>query len=141
MAFLPLNLCPNCGCELADGHCIVCNPRDDIEQRVAEAVTVLGPCCICERTHEVVNVVMLAKKAPQPGVGCWGCYECGLPMEGAVAVLCQECFALHRDGKAQIKFACVGAPRLGMRVPIASLTEDFYHHRARHFIAGKYSPN
>jgi|GEM_PF-6289880 len=113
--------------------------QDDPDETIN--LTTLGPCCICECAHGALNLVMLNKKAPTPGVGTWGCSECGLQMQGALAVLCMDCFRAFRDGKAQIKFACVGAPSAGMRVPVETLTEEFNHHRARHFIADKFSPN
>ena len=101
----------------------------------------MGPCCICQCPHNALNLILLDKKAPSPGVGAWGCQECGLPLAGAIAVLCQPCFIAYQNGDAQIKFVCDGAPAAGKRVPVENLTEPFQHNRARHFIADKFSVN
>jgi hypothetical protein len=51
----------------------------------------LGSCCICGKEDETVrNLGMLSFRAPIPGTG-WGCVQCGLPMDGAQVVICDEC--------------------------------------------------
>jgi len=52
----------------------------------------LGPCCACHGTRRVRNIVMLPRRAPVPGT-VWGCFVCGLPGDGAIAVLCDPCHA------------------------------------------------
>jgi len=85
----------------------------------------LGPCCVCLRTgSEVRNLLMLERKAPMPGRG-WGCFTCGLPFDGAVAVVCDGC--LH----APLRFACRGYPAEDGRVPIESLTGSHQHDRTK----------
>ena len=36
-------LCPSCGYETDDGHCIVCHPRDDIEKRISKQTREANP--------------------------------------------------------------------------------------------------
>lgn len=61
--------------------------------------------------------MMLEYKAPTPGTG-WGCRECGLEQDGALAVLCDDCI----EKRAPIRWACLGDPaRLG-RVEVEQLT-------------------
>ena len=50
----------------------------------------LGPCCQCECTDGVRNIFLLNRRGAIPGRG-WGCVVCGLPPDGAVAVLCDAC--------------------------------------------------
>lgn len=89
----------------------------------------LGQCCACERDGEAVrNVVMLDYKSPEPGDGCWGCFQCGLPMAGAVAVLCDECVSLRQP----LRFACLGSPAENRRIAIEKLTERFEHDMSKH---------
>src|SRR6476659_4409564 len=84
----------------------------------------LGPCCGCERTDGVKNVVMLHQRGVMPGRG-WGCFVCGLPADGAVAVLCDACL-----GRAP-KFACRGYPAEDGRVPVSDLPPGDFDHDAR----------
>lgn len=50
----------------------------------------LGPCCVCGGTEKVRTILALHKKCPT-GRGGWGCLVCGLPSDGAVAVVCDAC--------------------------------------------------
>jgi len=85
----------------------------------------LGPCCVCEKAGpDVRNVVMLDRKGPVPGRG-WGCLVCDLPLDGAVAVLCDDCLA-NRAG--EIRFVCNGCPKDG-RLPIEELAFEPFEHR------------
>jgi len=91
----------------------------------------LGSCCVCEvRGPQVRNVVMLNKRHPDPipRFGCWGCFQCGLPCEGAVAVLCDDCVRHQRT----VRFACSGPAGLDRRIPIERLTEPFLHDESKH---------
>lgn len=82
----------------------------------------LGPCCVCGVIGPTVrNIMMLDQRTPTPGSG-WGCFVCGLPMDGAVAVLCDAC--TH----SEIKFVCDGYPAEGKRVPVAELSADVFAH-------------
>ena len=83
----------------------------------------LGPCCACrQRGPTVRNIVMLTFRAPLPGRG-WGCFQCGLPSDGAIAVLCDRCL----ESSAPILDACAGYPASGGRVPRESLDIPFDH--------------
>jgi hypothetical protein len=74
----------------------------------------LGPCCACGKSGpDVRNIMMLDRLCPTPGRG-WGCVQCGLPPDYAIAVLCDACLA----GKAEIKFVCTGYPASGGRTAI-----------------------
>lgn len=92
----------------------------------------LGTCCVCGGTDQVRNVCQLEQRAPIPGRGGWGCFVCGLPMEGAVAVLCDKCFDLVAAKKAEIKFAVAGYPAENKRVPISSLRGEHKHDMSKH---------
>jgi hypothetical protein len=88
----------------------------------------LGPCCACGKEGpDVRNIVMLDKLAPIPGKG-WGCFVCGLPNDGAVAVLCDRCLEQEREPI----MACRGYPGIDGRVPIEDITGDFRHNMALH---------
>lgn len=85
----------------------------------------LGPCCACEKTgHDVRNIVCLNQKGPSPGKG-WGCLTCHLPQDGAVAVLCDDCFV---DLEAEIIYVCTGYPAIDGRTPIAELAHEPFEH-------------
>lgn len=91
----------------------------------------LGRCCHCEREGPGVRVrsfVLLGVRSPKPGDGCWGCLQCGLPMAGAIAVLCDECL----EHGLPAKLACLGPPGANRRVPIEQLTELFEHDMSKH---------
>ena len=91
----------------------------------------LGSCCICETYFGVRNIVMLDRRAPIAGHG-WGCVVCGLPSDGAVAVLCDGCLELFQAGGVCL-FACRGYPAKDGRVPFADLSpEPFGHDEAKH---------
>lgn len=77
--------------------------------------TNLGKCCSCEKEGpDVRNVMALPFKKPstEPG-SAWGCFVCGLPNEGAIAVLCDDC--LH-NGK--IRFVVDGYAGDNLRLPV-----------------------
>lgn len=86
----------------------------------------LGPCCICEGTKKVRNILHLHHKAPIAGRG-WGCVVCHIPPDGAVAVICDHCLALYHAHKAELKFACKGYPAIDGRVPIGDLQGEHEH--------------
>jgi len=88
----------------------------------------LGKCCVCGGSRRVRNIVRLNKRATVAGQGCWGCVLCGLPMAGAVAVLCDECF----EHDIQPRFACIGEPGDNARMVIELLTQPFEHDLAKH---------
>ena len=88
----------------------------------------LGPCCVCGTTGETVrNIMMLNKRAPTPGYG-WACFQCGLPPDGAIAVLCDGCL----EANAKITHICDGYPAEGKRVPLDLSAPDFDHDMSKH---------
>ena len=85
----------------------------------------LGPCCACGKSGpDVRNVVMLSRRGPTPGKG-WGCVVCGLPLDGAIAVLCDGCL----EAQAEIRFVCIGYPAEDGRLPIEELPFEFFDHQ------------
>lgn len=80
-----------------------------------------GACCGCGRTGVVRTIVMLSRRGPTPGRG-WGCVECGLPLDGAIAVMCDAC-----EG-TEPTFVCEGYPVTPGRVPLNSLSPDVFDH-------------
>jgi hypothetical protein len=81
----------------------------------------LGPCCGCGTTLGVTHVMMLPRRAPVPGTG-WGCVVCGLPSDGAIAVMCDTCV-----GEEPLA-VCFGFAREGVRVPIGVLPPGVFDH-------------
>jgi hypothetical protein len=90
----------------------------------------LGKCCNCSKDEDVRNILMLDLRAPIAGMG-WGCFQCGLPLDGAVAVLCDDCMK-QLDGGYPL-FVCAGYPKENERVSIQSLSsEKFSHDMSKH---------
>lgn len=79
-------------------------------------------CCACEACG-ARNVMMLPRCGPTPGKG-WGCFLCDLPMDGAIAVLCDACL----ETNAEPKFVVVGFLASGERMPIDKLPEEVFEH-------------
>ncbi len=73
----------------------------------------LGPCCACKGTRAVRNIIALPFEGPVPGTG-WGCVQCGLPANGAVAVVCDECL----ESNAERVEICYGYPGDKGRTPM-----------------------
>ena len=87
----------------------------------------LGSCCICEVNDDTVrNAIQLDFKVFGSET-CWGCFRCGLPMEGAVAALCDACFEKYRDDpdmEAHITFLMDTADR---RIPVPPVAARVPH--------------
>src|SRR4051812_30358355 len=95
-------------------------------------MTAFGPCCGSQTTAGVTNVVMLDPRGPVPGQG-WGCVVCGLPADGAVAVLCNDCVLAYEDDPKVLRFACRGYATSGQRIPIDELPPGEHRHdEAKH---------
>jgi hypothetical protein len=91
---------------------------------VPEAID-LGPCCACGATGPSVrNILMLPRRAPVPGTG-WGCLQCGLPPDGASAILCDDCAAAEVAPREVI----AGYPAAKGRAPIGDLIDGGFDHR------------
>jgi hypothetical protein len=90
----------------------------------------LGKCCVCEREDPTVRNILALHFVAPAGRG-WGCMICGLPLNGAIAVVCDDCLPTIQAG-ANPKFVCVGYPSANERVPFSSLTEPFDHDMSKH---------
>jgi hypothetical protein len=89
-----------------------------------------GPCCACGQSGPAVrNILMLPQKAPIAGHG-WGCVQCGLPSDGAVAIVCDDC--LQDDALPPLQWACCGFPATDGRVPITELIGHHEHNLDLH---------
>lgn len=73
------------------------------------------------------NVAMLDQKAPIPETG-WGCFQCGLPQNGALAVLCDDCI----ENIAPILRAYLGDPASQERIEIERLSGPHRCDLAKH---------
>lgn len=83
----------------------------------------LGSCCACRLFKpDVRHIVCLPFKAPVPGTG-WGCVQCGIPMDGATAVLCDDCVQMEEP----LQEICYGLPAEMQRVPIAEYADGEAH--------------
>jgi len=87
----------------------------------------LGPCCACQRAAST-KVVMLEILSPTPGHG-WGCIDCGLPPNGAIAVVCDDCF---RDQR-RLLYVCTGFPGTEGRTHWSAMKQEaFLHDQSKH---------
>lgn len=87
----------------------------------------LGPCCACGQSRpDVRNIMMLNQMGPTPGKG-WACFQCGLPPNGAIAVLCDSCL----EKQADIRFVCLGYAAEAGRLPIEELEFEAFEHDMR----------
>jgi hypothetical protein len=93
----------------------------------------LGSCCVCGGERHVRNVIMLGSKAPVAGRG-WGCLQCGLPADGAMAVVCDGCMGDDAPDVVvgRLRWACRGYPAEDGRVPVGELTGSHEHDMSRH---------
>jgi len=88
----------------------------------------LGTCCACRKSGPTVrNIMCLPVRSPTPGFG-WGCFVCGLPSNGAVAVVCDSCL----ESGAPLLDVCHGYPKENMRTARESCIEAFDHDLSRH---------
>lgn len=88
----------------------------------------LGACCACRKRDATVrNIMMLQTPAPVPGTG-WGCIVCGLPSDGAIAVVCDACL----EAELPILDVCVGYASHDERVSSTTLAGTFEHNLALH---------
>lgn len=91
----------------------------------------LGPCCNCGSTGDFVrNILMMKFTAPESGKG-WGCFQCDLPNDGAVAVLCDGCLEQISRDQVQIPQVCIGEPGNGKRVAVTDYEHEPFDHNLR----------
>jgi len=96
-----------------------------------EGITITGPCCACRRQDvELRNVVCMAFRGPITATGKgWGCAVCGLPTDGAIAIVCDDC----RESDAAILDVCAGYAADPARVEASPLRgRPWEHRRERH---------
>lgn len=86
-----------------------------------------GNCCACGKDNHPRNFIMLDKRAPVPGTG-WGCMVCRLPLDGAIAVVCDTCLKTA----AEIRWAVRGKLWEKGRVEVGELHEPFNHDLKMH---------
>ena len=94
-------------------------------------VDILKPhlCCACGESKICRVIATLNLKAPIPGTG-WSCVVCGLPADGAIAVICDDCEA---DPNVEIRWAVVGSLCVSdARIPIEELTGSHPHNARYH---------
>ncbi len=84
----------------------------------------LGACCACRLFKpDVRNVVCLSFKAPVAGTG-WGCVQCGLALDGAVAVICDDCLEMA----APLQELCHSFPADRQRAAYTTYAGGERHH-------------
>lgn len=90
-----------------------------------------GACCICRKEGATVrNFVMLQLLSPIPGNG-WGCMVCGLPPNGATAVVCDSC--VSQEPLPEVRDVIVGHAAAKLRMPRCELGDEvFDHDRSKH---------
>ncbi|MCL6578010.1 MAG: hypothetical protein K6T73_01305 [Candidatus Bathyarchaeota archaeon] len=108
--------------EILDGDC---------DHKEIDKALDIGSCCACGKEDKTVrNLIMLNLKGHVSGAG-WGCFVCGLPPDGAIAVICDEC--VERNVKTdEIKWVIKGyalEKGMGLRT---ELTEPFGHDMTKH---------
>ncbi|MEH2164545.1 MAG: hypothetical protein V7K38_26715 [Nostoc sp.] len=129
--------CPRCDCTTLKyqenygyWECLDCGhvwALDTDDPDYDEEPLDLGACCGCGTRHSrVQNILTLQKKALIPGTG-WSCFVCGIPADGAIAIVCDNCLAQIEDGKQILKQAVYGDVLDKKRCDINLLTEDFRH--------------
>ena len=99
----------------------------------------LGACCVCFKVGPTVrNLFSIYNECAVVGHG-WGCLGCGLPPNGAIAVLCDDCIGpLDEKGRPTLAkipiFACRGWPGTDGREPIEMTyaRPEFKHDDSRH---------
>lgn len=98
-------------------------PAVDLDEPPPEEELGILTCCACRQSGPTVrNLVLLPVRAPVPGTG-WGCVVCGLPSDGAIAVVCDTCL----EADAPIVEAIEGYASKGGRVRRDTLTVPFDH--------------
>ena len=84
-----------------------------------------GTCCICEQEIEDPVLLSLSFKIHVESETKWGCYQCGLPNEGAVAVICDDCFDEDDvDFEDKIKYLMNGGRG---RIPVPPVEDRIPH--------------
>jgi len=113
----------------ADNDDELCESFDPIDTQDFED---FGTCCVCgcepNPERPVHNFICLDFKAPNPGHG-WGCAVCGLPPNGAVAVICDRCL---EEQNFAFKWICGEFGKDETRLPYPENPEEFKHDETKH---------
>ena len=118
--------CQSCGCLWGDDE-------DDPDYADEEALD-LGACCRCgKHDSSVRNLINLSRRTSIPGTG-WGCMVCNLPLDGASAIVCDECLEeVALQGPASLRYAIHGYPTAKERIEIDKLPPgEFKHTKEMH---------
>lgn len=90
-----------------------------------------GPCCQCGQPSEtVLNFIFHPHRTAIAGTG-WGCFICGLSMDGVIAVFCDTCVA---GDELKTNWICLGHPASGQRMSVDLLDPEshFLHDLSKH---------
>lgn len=88
----------------------------------------VAKCCACGEVKVLRNILTIERRAPEIGTG-WGCVQCGLPQDGAVAIVCDDC--LNAD--TPVFLVCLGHAMGQERIPLRDLSpKPFSHNLALH---------
>jgi hypothetical protein len=97
---------------------------DDFDEYKEEADPIdFGPCCVCGKEDATVRNIMMLNKRTPAGYG-WGCLQCDLPMEGAIAVICDECLVPD----VVIKEYVFGQVSDKKRALVSTLSDEVFDH-------------
>ncbi|MCV3215115.1 hypothetical protein OGM63_16610 [Plectonema radiosum NIES-515] len=126
--------CPECGStnitysdDFDEYLCRNCESMWDDDYYSDEEPLDLGACCACGKTEKVENILTINKRAPIPGTG-WSCVVCGLPYDGAVTVMCDDCVV----GNKEPKEVCYGYVKDKKRISYTALSEEEFNHNFQH---------
>lgn len=92
-----------------------------------------GTCCVCEEeSKDVNNFIMLPYQAPVLGTG-WGCFQCSMESNGAMAVVCSLCMIKLNHFEVELKFIIDGYPKDKKRKSLENyLKVPFVHNMELH---------
>ena len=95
--------------------------KEKVNERIQRG---LWTCCICESETEVRNIIQLDYKVKSESG--WGCFQCGLPAEVTVAIVCDTCIEKYvsNDIEDLIRFLMDGRER---RIPVPPIEGRILH--------------
>ena len=87
-------------------------------------------CCACGQCAISRNIAMLPWLCALPGKG-WGCVVCGIPANGAIAIICDRCAETGKD-IADIAWACCGDGAGFEPIDLTKARGEFGHDLSKH---------